>query len=41
MCRYVELYHPPVFTTCVQEAGDGSWWMFPLDSGEWLCGRRE
>lgn len=37
----LELYFPPVFTTCIQEAGDGSWWMFPCDSGEWLCGLRE
>ena len=36
----LEFYYPPVFTTCVQEAGDKSWWMFPLDSGEWLCGLR-
>lgn len=37
----LELYFPPAFTTCVQEAGDGSWWLFPLDSGEWLCGLRQ
>jgi len=33
----VELLYPPVFTTCMQEADDASWWMFPLEDDSWLC----
>ena len=37
----LELFYPPVFTTCVQEGGDGGWWMFPCDDGEWICATRD
>ena len=33
----VELMYPPVFTTCMQEADDSSWWMFPQEDDTWLC----
>jgi len=37
----LELFYPPVFTTCVQEGGDGGWGMFPCDDGEWICATRD
>ena len=37
----LELFYPPVFTTCVQEGGGGGWWMFPCDDGEWICATRD
>ena len=37
----VVLHQPSKFTTCIQEAEDGSWWMFPSsESDDWLCARR-
>lgn len=33
----VELDYPAVFTTCMQEADDSSWWMFPQEDESWLC----
>jgi proteinaceous RNase P len=33
----VELFFPPTFTTCMQEAPDGSWWAFPQEDESWLC----
>lgn len=33
----VELEYPDVFTTCMQEAEDGSWWMFPQEDDSWMC----
>jgi proteinaceous RNase P len=33
----VELDYPAVFTTCMQEADDASWWMFPQEDESWLC----
>ena len=36
----VVLHHPAAFTTCIQEAADSSWWMFPSsESDEWLCAK--
>ena len=38
----VVLHHPAAFTTCIQEATDSSWWMFPSsESDEWLCAKRK
>ena len=37
----VVLNHPAAFTTCIQEAPDSSWWMFPSsESDEWLCAKK-
>ena len=33
----VELEYPAKFTTCMQEADDHSWWMFPQEDDTWLC----
>ena len=33
----VDLEYPALFTTCMQEADDGSWWMFPQEDDGWLC----
>ena len=33
----VELDYHAVFTTCMQEADDSSWWMFPQEDESWLC----
>ena len=38
----VVLHQPAAFTTCIQEAADGGWWMFPSsESDEWLCAKRK
>jgi proteinaceous RNase P len=35
------LNHPSAFTTCIQEAADSNWWMFPsAESDDWLCAKR-
>jgi hypothetical protein len=37
----VVLQRPPLYTTCIQEAADSAWWMFPCsESEEWLCAKR-
>ena len=37
----VVLHRPSAFTTCIQEAADGRWWMFPSsETEEWLCAQR-
>jgi hypothetical protein len=37
----IVLQRPPPFTTCIQEAADGSWWMFPCSENEgWLCAKK-
>jgi hypothetical protein len=33
----LEFYHPPPYTSCVQEGKGGDWWLFPGDDGEWTC----
>jgi proteinaceous RNase P len=33
----LELYFPPPFSTCAQNAVDDTWWMIPKDDGTWLC----
>lgn len=33
----LEFYHPPPYTSCVQEGKGGDWWLFPGDGGEWTC----
>ena len=39
---HVVIQRPPLFTVCIQEATDGSWWMFPSAEGEgWLCAKRK
>ena len=33
----LELYFPPAFSHCAQNAVDDAWWMIPKDDGSWLC----
>jgi hypothetical protein len=38
----VVLHQPAAFTTCIQEATGGEWWMFPSsESEEWLFAKRK
>ena len=33
----LELFFPPAFSHCAQNATDDAWWMIPKDDGSWLC----
>ena len=33
----LELYFPPAFSHCAQNAVDDAWWMIPKEDGSWLC----
>ena len=37
----VDIQRPSSFTVCIQEAPNGTWWMFPSAEGDgWLCAKR-